>query len=232
MSEIIKSLQSLVVILGAFGSGKTELALNLVLARAKTDVDGTEDSLLIDLDIVNPYFRSSSQRAALEAVGVRLVSPRFAMSGVDIPSLTPEVMQAFEVGARAVVDVGGDEIGATALGRYHDKLSKLSFDALFVVNALRPMTNTPEGVLAVLERVKAKARIAPTMLVNNTNLQDGTTLEDVLKGEALLAEVSAQCGIPVGMTVCREALLNSLPEHLRKNAFAVTRHLRPEWETP
>jgi len=232
MSEVIKKLQNLVIILGAFGSGKTELALNLALARAKSGADGANDSLLIDLDIVNPYFRSSSQRTALEAAGVRLVSPRYAMSGVDIPSLMPEVTQAFEIGAQAVIDVGGDEIGATALGRYHDKLADLPFDALFVVNALRPMTNTPEGVLAVLERVTAKARISPTMLVNNTNLQDGTTPEDVLKGDALLAEVSARCGIPAGMTACRAALLSCLPERLRESAFAVTRHLRPEWETP
>lgn len=220
----LTGLRRMVVVVGAFGSGKTEISLNLARRFA---ADGP--TRLIDLDIVNPYFRSSSQRLALEERGIEVISPRFAMTAVDVPALTPEIERAFERDCRAIFDVGGDETGAAALGRYIRRFEAEAPDVLYVINALRPMTATPEANLAILRRVVQKGRLSPTMLINNTNLQDETQLEDVLAGQAMIEEAGRQAGIPVGLIGCTAAIAERLPDCLRARTLLIERQLRLDW---
>lgn len=187
------------VMIGNFGSGKTELSLNFVMNAAKTG-----KSILVDLDIINPYFRSAERKDDLERAGVKLLYPLFALSTVDVPALPPDIYSVFVGDYETVVfDVGGDPAGATALGQYKANFSALPEGALqvfYVVNAHRPMSSTSEQVLDMIHRISYRSRLSITGLVNNSNLSYETKGEDLIAGYDLLKAVSEQTGIPVVYT--------------------------------
>lgn len=187
------------VLIGNFGSGKTEISLNLAMNTAKTG-----KSVLVDLDIVNPYFRSAERKAELEQAKVKLLYPVFALSAVDVPSLPPDIYSVFVDNSDTVIfDVGGDPAGATALGQYKANFSAIpegSLEVFYVVNARRPLSSTPDAVLDMINRISFRSRLAITGLINNTNLSYETSSEDILAGYELLMEVSQKTGIPVAYT--------------------------------
>ncbi len=187
------------VMIGNFGSGKTELSLNFVVNAAKK-----EKTVLVDLDIINPYFRSAERKEELQQAGVKLLYPLFALSTVDVPALPPDIYSVFVGDYDTVVfDVGGDPAGATALGQYYANFSALpegSLHVMYVVNAHRPMSSTPEQVLDMIHRISYRSRLSITGLVNNTNLSYETKGEDLIAGYELLKTVSEQTGIPVVYT--------------------------------
>lgn len=187
------------VMIGNFGSGKTELSLNFVMNAANES-----KTVLVDLDIINPYFRSAERKEELEQAGVKLLYPLFALSTVDVPALPPDIYSVFVGDYETVVfDVGGDPAGATALGQYKANFSNLpegALHVLYVVNAHRPMSSTPEQVLDMIHRISYRSRLPITGLINNSNLSYETKGEDLLAGYDLLKEVSEQSGIPVAYT--------------------------------
>ena len=188
----------LTVITGHYGSGKTTFSLNLALERAALSGGAT----LIDLDIVNPYFRSADHRAALEQMGVRLVVSPFAGSNLDVPALPAELYAAVgDHSSHAVLDVGGDDRGAVALGRLApDIRAEGDYEMLFVANFCRPLTRTPVEALAVLREVEAACHLSATALVNNTNLGAETTARLVEGSFAPMAELARLSGLPVRFT--------------------------------
>ena len=209
---------------GNYGSGKTELSLNLALESVRK-----EPTALVDLDIVNPYFRSAERESLLTDGGVRVLKPTFAMSTVDIPALPAEILSIFERGERVWLDVGGDDTGATALGRYKPQLDKAGAQMLFVVNARRPLTRDVDSIMDLLERVCARARMPVSALCNNTNLGAQSTIEDVLLGAEIVREVARRAGVAHAFHGVAAHLLGELPEEMRPFAFAVTPYMRPEW---
>lgn len=194
------------VLIGNFGSGKTEISLNLAFQAVKQ-----HGTVLVDLDIINPYFRSAERKQELEAAGIKLIYPIFALSTVDVPSLPPDVYSVFVDSRETVIfDVGGDPAGATALGQYKaqfDALPPENLEVLYVVNPRRPFSATPELVLDMLEKIKYRSRLSITGFVNNGNLSIETSVEDLLLGYDLLKEVSESTGIPVLYTAGQEAPL-------------------------
>ena len=187
------------VLIGNFGSGKTEISINLAMKAAKT-----ESAVLVDLDIVNPYFRSAERRKELNKAGISLLHPVFAMSSVDIPALPPDIYSVFVDSHTTVIfDVGGDPAGATALGQYKANFSKIPKEALqvlFVINPRRPLSSTPELVLDMLHRIKFRSRLEITGLINNSNLAAESSVEELLDGYKMLKAVSLETGIPVAFT--------------------------------
>ena len=153
------------IIIGNFGSGKTELALNIAFEAAET-----KKVTFVDLDIVNPYFRSPERKAELEAAGIRLLSPSFTNLGVEVPSLPAEIFSAFSDNSDLVIfDVGGDDTGAIALGQYHrffSKIDRSAIEVLYVVNARRPFSAELESNLDMIEKVTGAGRIEIDALVN------------------------------------------------------------------
>ncbi len=214
---------------GHYGSGKTELSL--ALARFfRQHSDGPV--ALVDLDIVNPYFRSAEQKESLEALGIEVLMPSFAMSTVDIPALPAEIQKVFVNDyTHVVIDVGGDDTGAVALGRYKPYLDALAgqIEVLYVVNPLRPLSSTVEDIVEMFHLIEARARIRPHALVNNANLQRETTPADLIYGQALLTEVSAQIGIPVGLVTGEERLGRELPAAMRAMFFPFQPVMKPDW---
>ena len=209
-----------VVLVGNYGSGKTELALNLALDSART-----MQTTLVDLDIVNPYFRSGEKADELRAAGVRVLMPTFALSTVDIPALPAEIQSVFEQpGDRVIFDVGGDDTGAAALGRYAPSFRRFREDTLvcLVVNAMRPLTQTPEDVADLARRIENRGRMNIDVVINNTNLADLTDSEIIRQGHAVAQEAARLLGIP-------QVVDAAMPRLAVEGALPLQRHMAPEW---
>jgi len=214
------------VLTGNYGSGKTELALNLALRFAAEGLKTT----LVDLDIVNPYFRSAEKTPELEAAGVRVLMPTFAMTTVDIPALPPEIQSVFETpGDRVIFDVGGDDTGAAALGRYAPGFARYRAEtlSLLVVNCMRPLTETEEDILDLAGRIGARGRLGTDWIVNNTNLANRTEPAMVERGERILLSCAEKLhaskvitsGMPPVLAACR----------LKTETLGIFRRMIPEW---
>lgn len=189
---------------GHYGSGKTNIALNYarMLRRRGARV------AVADLDIVNPYFRTKDSADALAAEGIELVVSDFANSNVDFPAMPKETYGLLaDPGRHVVVDVGGDDRGALALGRYVDEIrSGGDYEMLAVVNASRPLTRTPEDTVSVLREIEEASALPFTGIVNNTNLAQATTAETVLASLSYAQSVADAMGLPVRLTCCAAAL--------------------------
>ena len=194
------------VLVGSFGSGKSEIALNMSIRAA-----ASEPCTLIDVDVINPYFRTSERKDLLEKSGVELISPPFALQKIEILSVSPRVYSAFTPGeGRVIFDVGGDHVGTIALGQYKPNFSAIPSDrlhVLFVVNPLRPLAADFESALSLLEKIQLVSRLEVTGIVNNANLAGLTDLSHLLEGYELVKKLSAHTAIPVWGT-------SGLPENL------------------
>lgn len=193
---------------GHYGSGKTNVAVNLALREKETH----EKVAVADLDIVNPYFRSKDSIDEFHAAGIRLICSEYANTNVDIPAL-PQDLYAItdDRSIRVLIDVGGDDRGALALGRLAPSiLEENSYEMLMVINGYRPLTRDAQSTMEVLQEIEAACRIPFTGLVNNSNLGRETTADDVLATLDYANEVSRLSGLPVVMTTFSEKLLPAL----------------------
>jgi len=185
------------ILVGHFGSGKTEIAINLAFGLRRRGAEVT----LVDLDLVKPYFRCRIAKEALEAAGIRLVAPKGEQFYADLPILVPDARAAARdsgaSGARVIFDVGGHDLGARALGSLSGLLDRQATDLLFVVNASRPFAEDLSGLQSMLTAVQAAGRLAVTGLVANTHLMDETTRETIQHGIREARGLEAATGIPV-----------------------------------
>ena len=224
MNEILTGKQYL-VLTGNYGSGKTELALNLAMHFSREC-----RTTLVDLDIVNPYFRSGEKAEEMEKAGVRMLMPTFAMTTVDIPALPAEIQSVFEVPSdRVVFDVGGDDTGAAALGRYYPSFMARRDHTLMilVVNCMRPLTREKDEIMELSQRIQSRGRLRIDMLINNTNLADETSAEMIENGERTVLECAKELGgIPVLTAGKAEVLKNA---HLQTPVLEIRRYMKPEW---
>ena len=189
---------------GHYGSGKTNIAVNYALMLKRTG----RDTAIADLDIVNPYFRTKDSKALLEANGIKLISSEFANSNVDLPALPAETYRlVMQHDLYAVIDVGGDDRGALALGRYTPYiLEEGNYEMLFVANCYRPLTRTAEEALEVMREIEAACGIPFTAIINNSNLGRETTPDDVISSRDFINELSRLSGLPVKFTSADESL--------------------------
>ena len=196
------------VLIGNYGSGKTELALNFAFNAAAKGLR-TE---LLDLDMVNTYFRLTERGKMARMKEIRLVSPNYASSGIETLSLPAEVASAFAMDWDCVVfDVGGDAVGATALGRYHQdfmELEESELEVLNVVNIRRPLAGTVEKIIRLQEEMQIHSRLKITGMINNTNLAQCATPAELRDGYEMIREVSEKTGVPVLYTSGKKAMLD------------------------
>lgn len=193
---------------GHYGSGKTNVALNLAYELKKS----YDKVAIADLDIVNPYFRTKDSAKDLKNRGIELICSEYAGTNVDIPAL-PQQMYSItdDKMLRAVIDVGGDDRGALALGRIAPEIkSENDFEALLVINKFRPLTPDADSTLEVLKEIEDASKIKITGLINNSNLGVETTAEDVLSSLQYAKEVSNRTGLPVVFTSVDERLIGEL----------------------
>ncbi len=197
-----------IILTGHYGSGKTSLAKQFAL---RMGAEGKRVSLC-DLDIVNPYFRSSDYRNALEKAGIRVICSKYAGGNLDIPALPKELGEALTAkDGVTILDVGGDDRGALALGRYAPDIGRANgYEMLFAVNFYRPRTRTPEDALAVLREVETASGIKATALMNNSNLGMETMAEDVLDTQSSIEALSRLANLPTAGTAAARRLKNEL----------------------
>jgi len=185
------------ILVGHFGSGKTEIAVNLAFGLRNRGAEVT----LVDLDLVKPYFRCRLVKDDLEIRGIRLVAPRGDRFYADLPILVPEARTAAVDGSdgnrRVIFDVGGNDLGARVLGSFAGLVDRSATDLLFVVNANRPFAEDPPSLRRMLCEVQAAAGLDVTGLVANTHLMHETTLETVVAGIRVAQELEATTGIPL-----------------------------------
>lgn len=193
---------------GHYGSGKTNIAVNYALLLAREG----KRTAIADLDIVNPYFRTKDSGAELAAAGVDLISPQFANSNVDLPALPAEAYRLVEDRSLyAVMDVGGDDRGAYALGRYTPFiLEEGNYRMAYVANPCRPLTRTPEEALEVMREIEAAGGLPFTDIVNNANLACETTPETVLRAAGYMEELSRLSGLPLWLACAEEGVAAAL----------------------
>lgn len=201
-------MKKMYVLIGNYGSGKTELALNFAFNAAERG----ERTELLDLDMVNTYFRLTERGSMTHMKEIRLVSPNYACSGIETLSLPAEVASAFAMDWDTVVfDVGGDAVGSTALGRYHQDFMDMEdgdLEVLNVVNIRRPLAGTVEKIIHLQQEMEIHSRLKITGMINNTNLAGVTGPDELRDGYELIKQVSMETGVPVKYTSGKKDLLD------------------------
>ena len=198
----------LTIVIGAYGSGKSEISVNLALKmRAEAP---SQKLLLADMDIVNPYYRSADAARVLSDNDIRLISPSYAGTNVDAPVLGGEMYVIFDDESyKGVFDIGGEDMGAVILGSLKSRLAGIDYSLLMAVNINRPFTSTPEQIAQMSVELSEAAGLKIDGYINNTNLLELTTASNVREGEDMILEASSVTGIPLVMTTMASDVFDS-----------------------
>ena len=204
---------------GHYGTGKTNIAVNYALALKK---DG-KNVCIADLDIVNPYFRTKDSAELLNEAGIDLISPQYANSNVDLPALPAQAYRIVEdKSTYSVVDIGGDDRGAYALGRYVPMIKEENnYRMVYVANCYRPLTRTADDAIEVMREIEAACGLKFTDIVNNSNLGELTTKETILDSLNFINELSEKTGCPVFLHTVKKEIAEELNGELQ-NVLALT----------
>ncbi len=189
----LKQLSRVIIICGHYGSGKTNLAVNLALDLKR---DGN-NVILADLDIVNPYFRTADFVDIAKANDIKMLASDYANSNLDIPALSISLDSAIKGDATVVIDVGGDDVGATALGRYANSIKKSGYSMLYVVNRNRIQVSSSKAALEILKEIETTSRLSATHIVNNSHLGHESTRDLILSSRNYAEEIAQKSGLPL-----------------------------------
>ena len=219
------------MVAGNYGSGKTEVAVNLAIALIKKGYDVS----IADLDIVNPYFRCREARTLMEEYGIRVVMPPASLTWADLPIIVPEIkgMLNPKDNQMSLFDVGGDEVGARLLSSFVDTLGDSPYALWQVINSRRPFTDTVEGCLKMKAGIESTSRLNVTGLVVNSHLIQETTPEVILEGYHLARQVSEQSGVPIMFVTAMDDLADApaLGE-VEVPILRLKRYMLPPWIRP
>lgn len=218
-------MKRITLICGHYGSGKTNFALNMAVNAAKNG----EKITLVDLDIVNPYFRTADYRDELERLGVNVIAQNLEGTTLDAPALTARMFSIFEESmGRVIVDVGGDDVGATALGRFSKQLETSGYDMLCVVNKFRKFISSPEEAAQLLGEIEAACRLKATGIVNNSHLGAQTTAQDIISSVDYAKNTAELLDLPLVYTTAPKAVAHQLAGEV-ENLYPVDVLVRLPW---
>lgn len=200
----------LTVFAGHYGSGKTNIAVNYALHLAKEG----KKVCIADLDIVNPYFRTKDSEEELSEYGIDLISPQYANSNVDLPALPAESYRLVQdKSVYGIMDIGGDDRGAYALGRFADAIkSENNYRMAFVVNKFRPLTSNVEDTLEIMREIEAAAKIKFTCIVNNSNIGEETTEEVLLDSLDFIDKLCRASSLPLWMNTAKTSVAEKITD--------------------
>ena len=221
------NLNGLVVIVGNYGSGKTEVSINLAVNRKRAGLDVG----IADLDLVNPYFRTREARTTLTNLGIKVILPPEQYLHADLPVLSPTIAGMIrDSGDLMILDVGGDDAGAMVLSALADAFKGKRVNMLQVVNPLRPQTSTVSGCLTMRNEIEKAAQLTITGLIGNANLIDETSAEDIYSGYEFVETVSQESGLPLEfITVSQELLQKIDMKRFSCAVLPIARQLVPPW---
>ena len=215
-------LKKLTIITGHYGSGKTNVSVNLALHAAKQGRKCT----VVDLDIVNPYFRTADFEELFKENGITLKAPMYANSNLDIPALNISVKSILDESDCVIIDVGGDDEGAKALGRYAKVISECDDrEMLYVINKCRYLTKEPQEALELMRDIEAASTLRCTGIINNTNLGAETTEDIVLSSQEYARKVAEAAGLPVAITAGKSEFLGKVTD----NPFPIEIFVKTLW---
>ena len=211
------------IICGHYGTGKTNFSVNLAVDAAKSGKNVT----LIDMDIVNPYFRTADHKEMLESYGVKVMTPYFANTNVEIPSLPSGVAAALNDGT-VIIDVGGDDAGAVALGGLARTICTMDYDMFYVINQYRSMISDADDAVGMMHDIERASRLKMTGIVNNSHLKDLTTAQNILDSTEYAEKTADVAKIPLKFTTCPNALRDGLKEI--EFLYPIAIYVRTPWE--
>ena len=219
--------QRIRIIIGHYGSGKSEFAINYVTKLR--DLVNTKVALS-DLDVVNVYFRTREKKELLKSLDILPIDSSIDAPSLDLPAVSAQVVTPLnDTSYNYVMDVGGDNVGARVIGRFSQTIEKHDYDMFCVVNANREQTQTAEQVISHIRAIEKASKLKVTGLINNTHLIRATTVDDILKGQKVVKEVSEACNIPIKYVTCLENLVDKLPQNLDGEIFPIKLYMREEW---
>jgi len=218
----------ILIIIGAYGSGKSEYAINSAWQLKQQNNPVT----LVDLDVVNPYFRSREVREDFARQGIVVIAPDGEYSHADMPMLSPRIMGAVEDYTRiTVLDVGGDPAGCRTLARYVQNINKRGYQLKVVINTRRPFTSDHDGIIKMLDDLEFSSRLKITELVCNTNLMEYTDQETVIQGIEIISQVADELNLKFSEYLVMEKYADRIPEKLlSKNRVLLQYYLNKPWE--
>ena len=219
------------IICGHYGCGKSNYSINLALEMAHSG----RKVMLVDLDLVNPYFLSSGYKDMLEENGIKVIAPLFANTNVETPALPADLNLMFETDRDVVMDLGGDDAGAVVLGRYATQLKAINYEMTYLVNKYRNLTAEVDDTVEILKEIEAASRCKATKVVNNSHLKFETTYEAVKDSIEYAKEVSEKLGLPfMGTTIpaflLKDDRVKKEIEESSETFFPVEIYVRAPWE--
>ena len=221
-----RNLKRITIFAGHYGSGKTNIAVNYALEISKIK----NRVAIADLDIVNPYFRTKDSEKVLAENNIRLISSPYANTNVDTPALPAEAYSVIhDKDVYSVIDVGGDDRGALALGRYMPEILKQDdYEMVFVVNKYRYLTSNPSDTIEIMKEIENAAGAKFTSIVNNSNIGEETTEESILASVEYVKEISRLSGLDIKMTAVKSDLYLNLTDKI-DNLFPINLYVRQSW---
>ncbi len=219
------------IICGHYGCGKSNYSINLALDMAKMG----RKVMLVDLDLVNPYFLSSGYKDMLEENGIQVIAPLFANTNVETPALPADLNLMFETDRDVVMDLGGDDAGAVVLGRYASQISLIKYEMIYLVNKYRNLTSEVDDTVEILKEIEAASRCKATKVINNSHLKKETSIDNVLEAIPYAKEVAAKLDLPFEGTTIPSFLLKDdrvkeLVEKSEEVFFPVEIYVKAPWE--
>lgn len=223
-------MKKLKIIVGAYGSGKSEYAIN---EAYKSHLTGLE-TVLVDLDVVNPYFRSRDVKEQFEEKGISVISPEGEFRYADLPMLSKSIYKSLADENNSVIfDVGGDPSGCRVLGRYTELIKKFNYKMEFVVNTYRPFTNTRESIIDMLKMIQTTSKLKITELICNSNLMEHTDTGNVTQGIKIIDTVAESLDIPFTRYLVMDCYNCIIPDGIEgKKKDVITHFLKKPWEIP
>ncbi len=223
-------LKGVVVIVGNYGSGKTEVAINLAVYHKRAGIDVR----IADLDLVNPYFRTREAKGPLSELGIEVVLPPEQYMQADLPILSPRVAGMIRrPDALTLLDVGGDDVGATILAALENELKETSPRVLQVVNPQRPFSATLEGCLKIRRAIEKASKLTVNGIIGNANLIDETARDVIYDGYRFVLKLSEHCGMPLEFITAARSLLTTIDmKRFSCPVLPIDRQLVPPWKKP
>ena len=212
------------VICGHYGSGKTNLAINIAMDKAREGKKVT----VADMDIVNPCFTSSVYSDVLERSGITVLSPAFAATNAEVPALPASFNSVFVTDGDVMIDAGGDDAGATVLGRFSERIREKGYEMIYVTNMYRPFTAAPEDSVNVMREIENACNLKVTGIANNSHLKDATSLSVITDSLNYAKCVSSLAGVPLLFTTVPRSLSSALPED--ENFYLTDVYVTAIWE--
>lgn len=209
------------IFVGHFGSGKTEVSINFAIQNKDSELK----TILVDLDVINPYFRSSDAEEELKLYNIDVIKPAYVKTNIDVFALPAEVTSVIDNPQTfAVFDVGGDDMGAKALSRYKEDFDREGYELYFVINARRLLTSSVEGMCNILKTIESNSRLKVKKIINNTNLLESTNENDIMNSQKLVDEVCELTQTPLAYVSATSQFEKFIKETMQKPYLEIVRY--------